>query len=162
LNMEGRFLSCNPAYAAMLGYSDHELQKLTCLGLLHPEDRDANLREKQKLLAQEIPSFEIVSRYVSKGGKLIWVDKHVTLLRDAAGRPTNTVVLATDITQRKCQDDHIRLLMREVNHRSKNMLSLVQAIARQTLTADPDDFLERFGKRVEALAANQDLLVKNA
>src|SRR5262249_16664459 len=94
--------------------------------------------------------------------KLIWVDKHVTLLRDAAGRPTNTVVLATDITQRKCQDDHIRLLMREVNHRSKNMLSLVQAIARQTLTADPDDFLERFGKRVEALSANQDLLVKNA
>jgi two-component sensor histidine kinase len=67
-----------------------------------------------------------------------------------------------DITGRKRHDDHIRFLMGEVNHRSKNMLSLVQAIARQTIAADPDDFLDRFGKRVEALAANQDLLVRNA
>ena len=42
------------------------------------------------------------------------------------------------------------------------MLSLVQAVARQTLAANPEDFLERFERRVEALAANQDLLVKNA
>ncbi|MGA7323566.1 MAG: HWE histidine kinase domain-containing protein [Rhodomicrobium sp.] len=52
--------------------------------------------------------------------------------------------------------------MREVNHRSKNVLALVQAVARQTLAANPQDFLDRFGRRVEALAANQDLLVKNA
>ena len=52
--------------------------------------------------------------------------------------------------------------MREVNHRSKNMLTLVQAVARQTLAANPDDFIGRFGERIQALAANQDLLVKNA
>ena len=52
--------------------------------------------------------------------------------------------------------------MREVNHRSKNMLALVQAVARQTLAANPQDFLDRFGRRVEALAASQDLLVRNA
>ena len=67
-----------------------------------------------------------------------------------------------DITERKRQEDQIRLLMREVNHRSKNMLTLVQAIARQTLTANPDDFLDRFAKRIEALSEGQDLLVKNA
>jgi two-component sensor histidine kinase len=38
----------------------------------------------------------------------------------------------------------------------------VQAIARQTLAATPQDFLDRFGKRIEALAAGQDLLIKNA
>jgi two-component sensor histidine kinase len=71
-------------------------------------------------------------------------------------------LLKRERENKKRQEDQIHLLMREVNHRSKNMLSLVQAIARQTLAANPDDFLDRFGKRVEALAANQDLLVKNA
>jgi two-component sensor histidine kinase len=51
--------------------------------------------------------------------------------------------------------------MREINHRSKNMLSLVQAIARQTATRNPEDFVERFSERIEALSANQELLVWN-
>jgi PAS domain S-box-containing protein len=162
LDMDHRFECCNPAYSKILGYSEEELRELAFLSHVHPEDRDANAAQCERLLAEEIPHFEIVNRYVRKDGTPIWVDKHVSLLRDAAGKPTNILTLATDVTERKRQEDQIRLLMREVNHRSKNMLSLVQAIARQTLAANPDDFLDRFGKRVEALAANQDLLVKSA
>jgi two-component sensor histidine kinase len=51
--------------------------------------------------------------------------------------------------------------MHEVNHRAKNMLSLVQAIARQTASREPEDFIGRFTERIQALAANQDLLVRN-
>jgi two-component sensor histidine kinase len=51
--------------------------------------------------------------------------------------------------------------MREVNHRSKNMLSVVDAIAHQTATTRPEDFVERFSERIQALAANQDLLIQN-
>jgi two-component sensor histidine kinase len=47
-----------------------------------------------------------------------------------------------------CDPDHIRLLMREVNHRAKNMLSLVQAIARQTAARKPEDFIERVRTRI--------------
>src|SRR5215468_11797128 len=52
--------------------------------------------------------------------------------------------------------------MREINHRAKNMLSLVQAVARQTAAQEPGDFIGRFNERIRALAANQDLLVRNA
>ncbi|MGA7327757.1 MAG: HWE histidine kinase domain-containing protein, partial [Rhodomicrobium sp.] len=106
--------------------------------------------------------FEIVMRYLRKDGKPSWVQKYVSLLRDATGKPTHILGLVTDITERKRQEDQIQLLMREVNHRSKNMLALVQAVARQTLAANPQDFLDRFGRRVEAVAASQDLLVRNA
>src|SRR5262249_10816826 len=54
-----------------------------------------------------------------------------------------------------------QLLMREVNHRAKNMLSLVQAIARQTAAREPEDFIGCFTERIQALAANQDLLIRN-
>jgi two-component sensor histidine kinase len=66
-----------------------------------------------------------------------------------------------DITERKAHEERIHPLMREVNHRAKNMLSLVQAIARQTAAREPEDFIGCFAERIQALAANQDLLIRN-
>jgi two-component sensor histidine kinase len=51
--------------------------------------------------------------------------------------------------------------MREVNHRAKNMLSVVDAIAHQTATKNPADFVARFSERIQALAASQDLLIRS-
>jgi two-component sensor histidine kinase len=51
--------------------------------------------------------------------------------------------------------------MREINHRAKNMLSVVHAIAQQTATKNPEDFVERFSERIQALSANQDLLIRS-
>src|SRR5260370_32680319 len=68
--------------------------------------------------------------------------------------------VAQDVTDRKAYEDHILFLMHEVNHRAKNMLSVVQAVARQTAAREPEDFIGRFNERIQALAANQDLLVR--
>lgn len=61
----------------------------------------------------------------------------------------------------KQAEEQIRLLMNEVNHRSKNILSVVMAIAQQTVASNSDEFLLRFSNRVRALAVNHDLLVEN-
>jgi two-component sensor histidine kinase len=47
------------------------------------------------------------------------------------------------------------------DHRSKNMLSVVQAIVRHTAAPDPEVFIGHFTERIQALAANQDLLIRN-
>ncbi len=72
---------------------------------------------------------------------------------------TYVVASIADISERRQRDEQIRLLLREVNHRSKNMLGVVQAIARHTASAAPVDFIERFLARVRALSAGQDLLI---
>jgi two-component sensor histidine kinase len=51
--------------------------------------------------------------------------------------------------------------MREINHRAKNMLSVVDAIAHQTVAKTPEDFIERFSERIQALSSNQDLLIRS-
>jgi two-component sensor histidine kinase/CheY-like chemotaxis protein len=61
----------------------------------------------------------------------------------------------------KQAEEHIRLLMNEVNHRSKNLLSVVTAIAQQTAASSPREFVKKFSNRVQALAVNHDLLVKS-
>jgi two-component sensor histidine kinase len=73
----------------------------------------------------------------------------------------NFVGTVQDITERKEREEKEHLLMREINHRAKNMLSVVDAIAHQTATRNPEDFIERFSERIQALSANQDLLVRN-
>jgi two-component sensor histidine kinase len=50
-------------------------------------------------------------------------------------------------------------LLREVNHRTKNMLGVVQAIARSTAASNPEEFQARFADRIRALASAHDLLV---
>jgi len=79
-------------------------------------------------------------------------------IRDERGKVIFIVPTALDITERKHAEDHIRRLIKEVNHRSKNILSVVQAIARQTAATSPEEFVPRFSERVRALAASHDLI----
>jgi PAS domain S-box-containing protein len=71
------------------------------------------------------------------------------------------VSVAQDVTDRRAYEEQIHFLMREARHRTKNILGLVQAIARQTATRDAPDFIGRFTERIQALAANQDILVRH-
>jgi two-component sensor histidine kinase len=66
------------------------------------------------------------------------------------------------VSERKRTEERIQLLMAEVNHRSKNLLAVVQAVVHQTAKhGDPATFAERLSDRIVGLAASQDLLVEN-
>lgn len=85
----------------------------------------------------------------------------VEALRDDHGAVVGTTSVAVDISDRKAAENQLRLLLRELTHRSKNQLAVIQAIARQTAsrTRSIDDFLQNFGARLVAIGCAQDLLV---
>jgi PAS domain S-box-containing protein len=74
------------------------------------------------------------------------------------------VVLAVvrDITEHKRAEEQLRLLTREADHRAKNILSVVQAIAHQTKANSYDEFISLFGERIQGLSASHNLLVRSA
>lgn len=68
-----------------------------------------------------------------------------------------------DLSEREKYEQHIRLLMSEVNHRSKNLLAVVLSMARQTARASsPDQFVEHFSQRLLGLSASQNLIVEGS
>ncbi len=69
-------------------------------------------------------------------------------------------VAVADVTDRESKEAQVRQLMAEVNHRSKNLLAVVQAVARQTAAKSPKAFVASFEQRLLALAKAQDLLIK--
>ncbi len=117
-----------------------------------------NLRE---IIATEPPArpAECVIR-TKDGRERLWSFVKSPLGAQSDGRRV-FVTVAQDLTERKAREEQVRLLLSEVNHRAKNLLSIVQAIARQTAAGSPEDFIERFTERIQALAANHDLLVRN-
>ncbi len=91
----------------------------------------------------------------------LWYDFHLEPMRDVSGSTIGLTGAAVDITERKQGEAHLRLLLRELTHRSKNLLAVIQAMARQTAKhgGNVQAFVERFGERVQALARSHDLLV---
>ena len=110
---------------------------------------------------QGIPDVELSGTTAAAPNSLrFWLEQWMPL-RSAAGEIIGINVVVEDITDRKKHEEQILLLMREVNHRAKNMLGVVQAIARHTVMSHPEDFVRRFSERLQALAMSQDLLIKN-
>jgi two-component sensor histidine kinase len=89
------------------------------------------------------------------------VTSYPTVMRDEEGCIVGGLNILFDITDRKRNEERITLLLNEVDHRSKNILSVVQAIAKQTAISTPDEFLIRFSERLQTLAASHDLLVRS-
>ncbi len=104
---------------------------------------------------------------VGEGDALRWYDIHLEPLLsegNGAGDVVGIGGVSVDITERKEGEAHLRLLMRELTHRSKNLLAVIQAMARQTAhhAGSIDTFLEQFNARLQALAASHDLLVRES
>lgn len=91
-------------------------------------------------------------------------DLHIEPLRSESGEIVGLTCASIDVTERKEGEAHLRLLLRELTHRSKNLLAVIQAMARQTArhAGSIDGFLAQFGARLQALAASHDLLVRES
>jgi len=112
-------------------------------------------------LAAAQDSFPAEYRIVRSHGRICWLSGYGRVLdRQADGKAHRLINVATDITERKAAEAHQRFLLQELSHRSKNLLSIVQAIADQTLRhcTDLKEFQNRFDGRLRGLAASNTLL----
>lgn len=163
INPCGTLLRVNPTLADMLGYRTDEMENRGIDSFTHPDDLRKS-EEARLLLHNELQrdSYVLEKRYLRKDGETIWGLTSVSCVRDADGAISLIIKIIQDISARKELEATRQMLMQEVNHRSKNLLSLIQAIARQTGADLPKSFQESFSHRLHALAANQDLLVRSS
>jgi PAS domain S-box-containing protein len=158
--LDGIVTSWNEAAEHMFGYSAGEMIGQSIRRLI-PADRQA---EEDLILARLARSESIVhfeTTRLAKDGRTFDASVTISPVHDAEGRIIGAAKIIRDITERKKMEWRLHLLMREASHRAKNILSLVQAIVRQTTAREPEDFVGRLTERIHALAANQDLLVRN-
>lgn len=103
-------------------------------------------------------------RVVRKDGDTRWIRDVGQLELDDAGKPYRWVGIIQDITEQKRHEVRRDLLINELNHRVKNTLAVVQAMAHQTLKSDVPLAAARaaLDQRLVALAAAHDLLTRES
>jgi PAS domain S-box-containing protein len=148
----------------LLGFGEDESPTLEDLrSRYYPGERERLSEAARAAMEKNERFFESEFRVVHPNGDVRWLLIRAEIDFDPGAPPRRIVGVLMDITERKRAEDNIRLLMREVNHRSKNMLAVVQSVANQTAwRSKPAEFSERFGERLQGLAASHDLLVRNA
>jgi PAS domain S-box-containing protein len=160
-----RVLSWDGRAQEICDHAENELTIEEFLKRMHPDDVARFLAVREAALDPVDPKpYGNVYRIVRSDGKVRWLESRGRAHFDDAGperRLVSFIGTIQDITERKEREEREHLLLREINHRAKNMLSVVHAIARQTAAKNPEDFIERFSERILALSANQDLLIRN-
>jgi PAS domain S-box-containing protein len=161
VDADGNVLRTNVQSCKLLGYSLDEMLGRSIFGEPTDQSSGTDREQFQRQVAGESDRYTIERRVRRKNGSYLWMLITSSGVRDTNGEFLYAVRVQQDITERKEREEREHLLIREINHRAKNMLSVVDAIAHQTATRDPEDFIERFSQRIQALSASQDLLVRN-
>ena len=128
---------------------------------VHPDDLPRLAAEAQRMMEHPREAFGEY-RAFGQNEELRWLEARGRFECDGDGRPKRYYGVLMDITERKRAQERDRILTAEVNHRAKNLLAVVQAVALQTASADdPKEFAQNFNDRLAGLAASQDLLVQS-
>lgn len=154
-----KITDANPYIVSLLDYPLDELvgKELFEIGLLQDEAASQEmfdrLRRNDQVRYEDLPLLSRTGRH-----------QEVEVIANVYDENGQSVIQCNirDITERKKVEEHNRMLMAEVNHRSKNLLAVVQAIAKQTARrGDPATFIDLLCDRMDGLVASQDLLVRN-
>ena len=106
--LDGRFLELNSAFCQIVGYSEEEMLGKVFQEITHPDDLDSDLANVRRMLAGEIPAYQMEKRYLHKQGHIVWVLLSVALVRDRAGQPLYFVSQVQDVTERKVAAQALR------------------------------------------------------
>lgn len=106
-DLGGKLTLVNQKYCDITGYSATELSQLRMHEITHAEDLPRNLELYNRMLADGTP-FEIEKRYIRKDGSIIWVNNHVSTIRDHQGKPQSVIAIVLDITDRKQAEAALR------------------------------------------------------
>ena len=161
-NREFRLISWFNGAERLFGWSAAEVLGKTAAELrwIHEEDAEIFAASSADMLAGKKLRNVLASRNYRKDGSVVECEWYSSALLDRDGELISINSQILDITERRRAEETQQLLIGELNHRVKNSLATVQAIATQTLrhSRSPSEFAANFSGRIQSLARAHSLL----
>ncbi len=103
------WLRVNNCLCKMLEYSEQQLHNMTWEQLTHPDDLAADAEQFTRLLANEIDSYSLEKRFISRTGKIISTHLVVNCVRQPNGQVNYITAMVQDISERKLTEQQLRI-----------------------------------------------------
>lgn len=159
-DMKSGAITWNDEHYRMLGYGVGEVEPNhdAWASRLHPDDREA-AESAVKDAVRDRRDYLNEFRIVRPDGSIRWCRARGRYLYDARD-PARMIGLMEDVTEARRQAEMQRVLVGELQHRTRNLITIVAAIASQTMASAEslEDFESRFNRRLEALSRVQGLI----
>ncbi len=107
INTRGRWIDVNEMICNMLGYTKGQLLAMTPHDVTYEEDRGIDDEQIAKMLRQELSTYTIEKRYLSKQQKIILVSLTVSLVWNSDDTPRFFIAQVLDITRKKELENEI-------------------------------------------------------
>jgi len=159
-NLDGIIMSWNKGAERVFGYTAEEVVGKPVTLLIPPERHN----EEPAILGrirrgERIDHYETIRR--RKDGSLIDISLTVSPVKNAEGKIVGASKISRDITDRKRSDERIATLAREAEHRTKNILAIVQATVNLSQSETAGDLKRVIEGRIQALANAHALFVES-
>ena len=155
----GHWTWASPQWTDFTGQEEADSHDFGWLAALHPDDRD--MAREVWSRAIERGGLEVEYRLCSiRQGEYRWVQSRATPVRNAAGDIVEWLGTSTDIEDLRALQGRQQVLVQELQHRTRNLITVVGALSAQTMKGATSlgDFDREFGHRLAALSRVQGLL----
>jgi len=159
-DLQGRIILANVSTLDLIGRPWCEVEGRTDLEFLDSKTQAELVMANDRRIMDQAKTEEF-EEIISREGRhpRVWSSTKAPL-RDADGKVIGLVGVSVEITERKRIEDRLQLMVNELNHRVKNTLATVQAIASQTLRGGDPIVRQNLERRLMALAAAHDVLTR--
>ena len=155
----GHWTWASPQWTDYTGQGEPDSHDWGWLDPVHPDDREAARAAWGRAVGND--GFEVEYRVYNRAeGRYFWFRTRATPVHDEAGRIVEWLGTSTDIDDLRQMQERQRVLVAELQHRTRNLMGVIRSMSDKTLarSADLPDFRARFGDRLAALARAQGLL----
>jgi PAS domain S-box-containing protein len=159
-DLSGIITTWNKGAERIFGYAAEEIisKPITLLIPMDRQDEEINILERVRR-GERVETYDTVRQ--RKDGSLVEISATISAVKGAAGKIIGASKIARDISDRKRSEEALRLLAHEVDHRSKNLLTLVQAAVHFSQADTPDAIKAAIEGRIHALARVHELLAQS-
>jgi PAS domain S-box-containing protein len=161
-DVESARMQISAGYAAIHGFPEGTgaiMRKQWEAGV-HKEDRVRLEELRDRVFRSRSNEYSVDYRIVRPGGEVRWIDARLLVSYRDDGHPQRVVGINIDVTGRKRAEEQQRMLHAELDHRVKNILATVNAVAAHTrdTSSSMDDFLTALDRRIHSMASTHELL----
>jgi len=155
------FMQVSEGYVAIHGLPEGttEIARSRWQANVHPEDR-VRLDALRRQAFQERKTEQSMEYRIVRDGGVRWIESRSFIAYGNDGRAQRVIGVNIDVTGRKRAEEQQRVLVAELDHRVKNVLATVSAVAAHTLDASGSmaDFVAALDGRLRSMASTHELL----